>query len=60
MECAYKKVIDKNKDGECGLTYPECTKQVICFYEEKYHDLLMDAKAVERELAEERGEDETY
>lgn len=56
MECAYKKAIDKNKDGECDLTYPECTQQVICFYEEKYHDLLMDAKAVERELAEERGE----
>lgn len=45
MKCKYKELFEK--DAECDLTYPECKKKVICFYEEKYHDLLMDAKCAE-------------
>lgn len=35
MKCKYKEFFDK--DGECGLTYPDCMKYVICAYEDKYH-----------------------
>ena len=55
MKCKYKELFEK--DGECGLTYPECMKFVLCAYEDKYHERLQDAMDIERELAEERSED---
>lgn len=53
MECKYKQFFEKN--GECDLTYPECQSKVLCVYEDKYHDLLMDAMDIESEC-EERSE----
>ena len=50
MKCKYKELL--NKDGECDLTYPDCTKKVICYYEEKYHDLLIEAQISQAELEE--------
>ena len=49
MKCKYKEYFDK--DGECGLTYPECTKFVLCAYEDKYHEKLQEAQ----DIAIERG-----
>lgn len=48
MECRFRKAIEKG-DGECGLTYPDCQKFVLCAYAEKYWDLVADAKIVEAE-----------
>ena len=53
-KCRCKELFDKN--GECDLTYPECRKKMVCYYEEKYHDLLLDAKIAEAEMEEEYDE----
>lgn len=40
MKCKYKELFEK--DAECGLTYPECMKYVLCAYEDKYHERLLE------------------
>lgn len=46
MKCKYKELFEEN--AECELTYPDCLNKVMCVYEDKYHDRLIEA-LVERE-----------
>ena len=50
MKCKYKEFFDKK--GECDLTYPECMTQVLCPYEDKYHELLKEAQDIAKECDE--------
>lgn len=43
-ECRFKKALDK-ENPYCEHTFPECRKEIpICVYEDKYQDLVMDAR----------------
>jgi len=57
MVCRFRKAIDKDGNGECGLTYPECQRFVMCAYAEKYWDLVADAMIAEEEQRKEYGDD---
>lgn len=51
MICKIKQYLNK-KDTEC--TTPRCD---MCWYREKYDDLVMESKMVRREIEEECGKD---
>lgn len=53
--CTYKQALKGN--GKCNLNFPDCQNDRICYYKEKYDDLMSDARAVRQEQIEEYGYD---
>ena len=41
MKCQYKKYFTGDED--CEFTYPECMKQILCIYEDKYHENMLES-----------------